>query len=212
MSVRKIIREEIAKLIQENYPMGSEYISDAPWNQSEENVRPGEKADKIKYKVVWFETNAGIALLKDVSNNLFVFTTDSFVDEEYKDYADIPMEFSGTDEDGMPDFDYGDWEMNSSVVENFVNDNLDKISIGTGFNDYDSGNFQLIAIDSELRDDLMNLSKYLSSGKDEFLSILGEINEEIKIVNQETMDTPTGTIFHMNIQENELKKNNKRRG
>jgi hypothetical protein len=176
MNIRKIINEELTKIFIENYPMGAEYLSDAPWNQKDDEYRKGEKAKQIKYQVVWHSPSAGISIVKDDSGRLYVFTTDYFdLEDDYKEYADVPMEYVGKDEDGFPDYNEGEWELDNYVVENFINSNLDKLSVGSGLDAYNSGDYQLILIDPELKNDLLGLTEFLKFEKESFVNTLNQV-------------------------------------
>jgi hypothetical protein len=203
MKIREIIKEELKRIFSENYPMGAEYDSSAPWNQ-EDNTKSGERATTIKYSVVWYDR--GIALLKDAAGNLYVFDTDGVENSDYEPYADREETFEGFDEDGDPMLEYGDWDLDGDIVENYINDNLGTISIGKGLDAYESGNYMMTMIDDELRQDLMGIAKYIKSERDKasFLNVLGGISEGIeKIVDKKTMDTPTGTLFVMDMGESD---------
>jgi len=187
--------QKVCGVNEDNLPAGAQFDTNAPYNKSD-NTRPGSKSDVIKYSAVWYDT--GIALLKDVSGNLYVFDTDSVEMDEYEPYADREETFEGFDEEGDPILEYGDWEMNGEVVENYVNDNLEYITIGKGISAYESGEYNMAMIDDELRQDLMGMAPYikLESDRKSFLEALGGVNEGIeKIVDKKTMDTPTGSLF-----------------
>ncbi len=214
MNIRKIIREELSKInMNENYPMGAENDPSAPWNQ-EDNTRSGERAGDIKYELIWTDEKE-FAFFK-CPEGVCVMNIDSIDRSELEPYADREKSYLGKDEDGLADVEYGDWEINGDVIENYVNDNLDSLSKGKGFDDYETGEYDLVMLDDEIRRDLMSMAKYIKGDvrRESFINVLsGQISESgvTDLVNQETMDTPTGTLFVMNISENESKKNNKRR-
>lgn len=214
MDIRKIIRNELRKIINENYPLGAKEDPDAPWNRVD-NIKKGEKPGQIKYDVVWSD-NVEMAILKDGLGKMYVFATLSNLDKkDLEPYADREQTYIGRDEEGFADFEYGEWDVDYDVIENYINDNYDSMNFGFGLDDYESGDYDIIELDEELRKDLLGISKYIKNDKDRnsFISIISgvKINEN-DIVDTETMQTPTGTIFSMNISENEYKKNNKRRG
>ena len=190
---------QVCALKEDNYPAGAKNDPNAPYNQVD-STKPGEKADVIRYDVTWYDR--GIALLKDASGNLYAFNTDSIEMDDYQPYADREETFEGFDEDGDPMLEYGDWELDGEVVENYINDNLDSITIGKGLDDYEGGNSMMTMVDDELRQDLSGIAPYIKSELDRkrFLEALGGISEGIeKIVDKKTMDTPTGTLFIMDV-------------
>jgi len=189
--------KEVCAIQEDNLPAGAKYDTRAPYNQVD-NTKVGEKASVIKYNVAWYDS--GIALLNDAAGNLYAFNTDSVEMNEYEPYADREETFEGFDEDGDPMLEYGEWEMNGDVVENYVNDNLDSIAIGKGLDAYESEEYSMTMIDDELRQDLMGMAPYIKSESERksFIDTLGGISEGIeKIVDKKTMDTPTGTLFIM---------------
>jgi hypothetical protein len=193
--------------LDENYPMGAEYHPDAPWNQKDPS--PGQRAKDIVYKLLWTDERE-FALFK-CPEGVCVMYLDSIDRDELAPYADREETFLGYDEDGMPDVEYGDWEMTGDVIENYVNDNLDSMRKGKGLDAYESGDYDLVLLDDELRADLMGTAKYIKDDKerDRFISIVsGQVNEAgvTDLVNKETMDTPTGNLFFMTVNENSKKK------
>jgi hypothetical protein len=77
--------------------------------------------------------------------------------------------------------------------------------IGKGLDDFESAEYDLVALDEELRQDLLSTAKYIKNEKlrNQFIQVVtGQVNEggiTDKIVNKKTMDTPTGTLFVMNL-------------
>jgi hypothetical protein len=207
MNIRKIIQEELKKVFSENYPMGAEYHPDAPWNQVD-NTREGEKAKQIKYKLIWTDESE-FAFLKDAAGNTYVFYIDGIDKDELEPYADREENYLGRDEDGMPDVEYGDWEITGDVIENYVNDNLNSLRVGKGLDDYESAEYELVMLDDELRNDLLTIAPYIKDEKKRaaFLSALSNQVSEggvtDNIVNKKTMDTPTGTIFKIDLGASE---------
>jgi len=203
MDIKKIIQQEIRKALNENYPAGAQYDSSAPWNQTD-NTRKGNTASEISFEVIWYAGNAGFAIVKDKKGRLYVYNTELEDNDDYAEYADREEAFNGYDEDGMPDVDLGDWELDGDVIENYINDNLKYIRVGKGLDDFESGDYEAAEIDDEIKQDLMGTAKYVSDirAKQSLLDILGGINEVAeKIVDTPTMDTPTGTLFTISVGE-----------
>lgn len=187
--------------------MGAQHDPNAPWNQKD--PAPGQRAKNIVYKLLWTD-NSEFAFFK-CPEGVCVMYIDGINKDELAPYADREETFLGYDEDGMPDVEYGDWEITGDVIENYVNDNLGGLSKGKGLSDYESGDYDLVLLDDELRADLMGTAKYIKNDKerDEFIKIVsGQVNEAgvTDLVNKETMDTPTENLFFMSVNENSKKK------
>jgi len=213
--------QQVCSISEDNFPAGAQHDDNAPYNEKEKS--PGQKASSNKYGVVWYGENAGITLVEDDAGNLYGFNTDSIDIGDYAPYASREEELIGF-EDGIPDVEYGEWELDGDIIENYINDNIESISIGNGLDDFDSG-ANMALVDDAFRQDLIGLSKHITNNKEEFHNIVtGSIEEEKisdKIVDKKTMDTPTGTLFVMSMGEsvhgkikniiNEFKKDNTRR-
>lgn len=187
------------------YPAGTANDPSAPWNQSDTDYREGDRIEG-DFEVVGY--NQELAILSNRVGALFAFYYYDIDNSELEQYADIPREYIGKDEDGMPDYDYADeFDIDEDVISSYVNDNIDSMSIGKGLDDFESG-VDLVIIDSELRNDLISyhkdLEKYLnkvgeattSGSAGAFvpgLSIGGEpkYKPEVKIVPEEEIDEAT---------------------
>ena len=178
MNLRKHIQKEISRILSENdnLPLGAEYIQDAPYNQEDGPIRRGETPKENKYQTVWYESNSGLAILKDASGSLYAFSTDSIDYEDYEPYADREKIYLGKDEDGMPDTELSDWSLDSDIIQKYVNDNLDSIQTGKGVSAYGDG-ISLVEIDEELKLELLNFAtKYIKRGKDELINTLSNFS------------------------------------
>ena len=207
MDIRKIIKEEIKKIFESDYPAGAQFDTAAPYNEPSAN-EPIQKAKDNKFGVVWYGDNSGITLLKDNAGNLYAFNTESVDMEEYAPYASREEELMGH-EDGIPDVEYGEWELDGDVVENYINDNLDSISIGGGLDDFESGS-NMALVDDSFKKYLIGLSKYIKNNKEAFDKTINGSVDEIKsiadkLVDTPTMDTPEGTLFVMSMGEGKKK-------
>ena len=72
------------------------------------------------------------------------------------DYADVPKVYTGQDEDGLPDYDYGDWEMDDSTVSNYLNDKVDNLNVGFGYESYENG-ADFVKMDEPLKSEVMSI-------------------------------------------------------
>jgi len=182
MDIKKIISEEF-KRVMENYPAGAQNDPSAPWNQEDPKYSGGEKADEIKFKVVWYKDNAGTTLFKDGKGNLYALASD-FSDEAMKDYGSREMTDVGQDEDGFADYEYGELEIDEEAVENYVNANIDSIGVGKGLSDHEQG--MLALVDDEVMEDVMGLANFYikrgneETGKELKQVLQGGINETVE--------------------------------
>lgn len=212
MNLRKHIQKEISKIISENdnLPWGAEYIKDAPYNQEDGSIRKGETPKENKYQTVWYESNSGLAILKDASGKLYVFSTDSVDDADYEPYADREEIYLGKDEDGMADTELSDWSLDSDIIQNYVNDNLNSLQVGKGASAYDDG-VSLVEIDSYLKLELLNLAtKYIKKGKEELINTLSDfspsINEAVMSEAKMPNEPFLKVVFEYEFPSNEKRK------
>lgn len=177
MDLRKYIKNHINNLLSENdnLPWGAEYMSDAPFNQTDAKVRKGETPKSSEYSVVWYGYGSGIAMLRDRSGKLYVFTYESVDNEDFEPYAD--REVIGYDEDGWPE--YADFELSAEAIERYVNDNLDNITVASGKSAYEDGE-DLVEIDGELKDYLLDFANnYVRDNKEGLIKVLSPSNSQI---------------------------------
>lgn len=187
MNLRKQIQKEISRILSENdnLPWGAEFISDAPYNQSDAAIRKGQEPRETKYMPVWYGYNSGVAILKDSSGKLYAFDYETVDDEDFEPYAN--REVIGYDEDQYPE--YSDVELDGNVLAAYANDNLDKLSTGAGLSDYQDG-VDIVLIDQELKEYLLNFAtKYVKRGKDELVDILS--NYDLSMNEYGTLDETT---------------------
>jgi len=157
----KTVKEAIANTLNEmltpitedgGYPAGAENDPNAPWNRKEPKVvrgeRPNKKFVEIKY------SNPEIAIFKELSTNeLYVFYYGDIDTKVLEPYAERQ---GFTDPEGDIEY-YDDFDVNDDVLENYVNDNFQKLSKGQGVGDFESGNTDLVIINEELKDELLHL-------------------------------------------------------
>lgn len=153
--IENALREMIGgdKLMElDNYPAGAETDPRAPFNQKD-NFTTTKPVSSQTYKII--AMNPEIAILKG-SDGLYVFNHYNLGEEELSDYVEREEYFVGTDEDGDPEYEYGDFEKTEDGIEDYVNDNLEYLSQGQGFDDFESG-VDLVKIDDEIKNDILRL-------------------------------------------------------
>jgi len=137
----------------DNLPMGADYNPDAPWNQKDDEYR-----DKTVNKNQQFNllANTGESAIFEKDGELYYFYYDNINRDDFMDYADVPKVYTGQDEDGLPDYDYGDWEMDDSTVSNYLNDKVDNLNVGFGYESYENG-ADFVKMDEPLKSEVMSI-------------------------------------------------------
>jgi len=146
---------EIKEMDNNNYPVGSD-TSDAPWNQTDSDVKNPLVTKNPQLTVIGI--NRELAILKGPDGSLYVFYFHHLDVKDFSEFASVVRHFVGKDENGDPQYNYDeDFEIDGDVIENYVNYNLSNMSKGEGVDDFENGNADLIKIDGELKQDLLNL-------------------------------------------------------
>jgi hypothetical protein len=173
--IENTLREMIGgdKLMElDNYPAGAEFDSRAPYNQSEPNYTKPIEPSQRNFELVGMGSE--IAILKG-QDGMYVFYHDHLGEDELSDYSEIEQYFIGKDEDGDPQFDYGDFEKTPEAVENYINDNVNSLSLGSGLDSYEEG-VNLVKLDDELKNYILSLYD-----KDrEIVKVLGGVTENVE--------------------------------
>lgn len=158
---------------EDNLPAGAKYDSSAPWNQPE--PKQGIRPKTYPFNIKWYHQDIAIF---EKDGKFYAYNVESADNSEYSDYADREEKFLGRDEDGMPDVEYGDWEIDENIISSYVNDNIEHLSFGKGLVDWENG-VEMVEITSDLAQDLMSLANYIKGPVGEQLyNILSSINLE----------------------------------
>jgi len=170
--IENALREMIGgdKLMElDNYPAGAEFDSRAPYNQSEPNYTKPVKAAQTIFELI--AMGGEIAILKG-QDGLYAFYHDDLGEDELGDYTEREEYYIGKDEDGDPEYEYGEFEKTPEGVESYINDNLSNFSTGEGLASFEDG-VELVKIDDELKNYMLSLYD-----KDkEVVKVLNPINE-----------------------------------
>ena len=147
-------------ILYENYPPGAEYDPSAPWNQKDpDTTTPIEpKSNEYFYVAYGPKKNVEMVILKKKgTEDHYAFYCGHIEKSDLYDYGEVEMSYIGKDEDGNPDYDYDydNFEVTADVIERYVNDNVLTLKVGEGFDDYESGDFDLIKMDSETLNDVV---------------------------------------------------------
>ena len=176
LTIRKIGKDATRRtqLDEDNYPAGVANDSNATQNQKD---LPSVKKQIQQIVVLEFYLDEIALFSKD--GKLYLYNVDTADKNEYEEYSSREETYLGRDEDGIPDVEYGEWEMDDEIVNRYVNDNLPHLSTGKGLADYENG-VEFVEIDKELRQDLLGITKYIRDPKksEQFVNTLNSINLE----------------------------------
>lgn len=155
----------------DNLPMGADYHPDAPWNQRDDVYN-----DKINPKNKQFNiaANTGESAIFEKDGELYYFYYGNMDKDDFKDYADVPKIYVGKDEDGMPDYDEGEWEIDDEVVSNYLNDNVDSLNVGYGQESYENG-AEFVKMDEPLKSEVLSIFK----NNPDVIKLLGNSVDEV---------------------------------
>jgi hypothetical protein len=155
-----------------NYPAGAEYDSRAPWNQKEPEYTQTIKPQQTPFTLITM--NPEIALLKG-DDGMYVFYHYDLGEEQLSPYTEIEQYAVGRDEDGDIEYEYGEFEKTPEGLEDYINDNINNVKTGEGFDAYEEG-AELVKIDAELSNHLLSLFD-----KDKNITkALGSVNEDME--------------------------------
>jgi len=136
-----------------NYLAGTENDPNSPWNQDAEYKEPSTPKN-IQLTVIAY--NNEIAILKSKNGELYVFNYDFIDKDKFFDYAEVEKTYVGKDEDGYPEYEYGDFEIDKDVLERYINASLNSLSKGKGIDSFEAGD-ELVKIDEPLKNELVSL-------------------------------------------------------
>jgi hypothetical protein len=135
---KEVVNETLSNLEEEsNYPFGAEDTSDAPYYDKTTIDRKINKPKNDQYEVI--TSHHHIAIVKDKNNNKFVF---DYYDPNVVDSIKNSVYYDGG-------------EITSDVLTNYLNHYADELNIGQGLADYEAGGFDLVMIDSDLKNDIL---------------------------------------------------------
>lgn len=168
------LTEMVGQGVSEDDSMSNGFESDstAPWNRDDKFTEP-KVPNSEEFKIVGY--NPEIAILADKQGGLYAFYHYDLNDRDLIDYASVEIQGSSSDEDGDVSHEYGDVQKDESVIQDYVNNSIDKLSKGEGLEAWEQGT-DLVKIDKSLKDDLLAL--YSHEKKDSSIAkALSSINE-----------------------------------
>lgn len=137
----------------DNYPAGAEFDPRAPYNQPEPSYTKPTQPSQTSFEIV--AMGPELAILKG-QDGLYVFYHYDLGEKELGEYSEIEQYYVGRDEDGDPEYEYGEFEKTSEGLENYINDNLGNLSTGEGLAAFEEG-VELVKIDDELKNDILSM-------------------------------------------------------
>lgn len=134
------------------YPAGAANDSRAPYNQDSRKIDAIQPSER-RYTELF--TDSRTSIFTDGKNH-FYFDFQDKDDSDFEEYVDREYTVLGKDEDGDYDIEYGDYEVDSDVVERFVNDNYGSLNNGkgpskevVGYNAMHDGDNDFVLLDDE---------------------------------------------------------------
>ena len=152
----------------DNLPMGAKYMKNAPWND-DEDIRPGYRPKNIEFNIL---ANTGESAIFEKNGELYYFDYGYLDTDDFKEYADVPRMDMGPDEDGMPDYEEGEWEITDETVENYLNDKINSLNAGYGYESLENG-AEIVKIDEPMKAEILRIF----GDRPEIKKALGSIDE-----------------------------------
>lgn len=113
---------------------------------------------------VLLKIDSDLALMKK-NGELYVFQLHDESEFHDPDYVSVPGEAEHSEDGWNTIYNYEDIDIDERAIELYINDNFNRLDIGQGFNDYDSGEYDIIKLDDEIKSDLLSLKKYITPRK-----------------------------------------------
>lgn len=131
---------------------------DPRYSKVEEDTFPAKSVKNREFRCLWNDNEMAIVL--DSNNVKYIFSFHDKDKGDFRDYADVQGDYEGRDEDGDPIVYYDDdsWELDTQVVEDYLNDNFKNMSVGKGLEGYEEGK-DLSLLDGELTQVVLDLNR-----------------------------------------------------
>jgi hypothetical protein len=155
MNIRKIIREHLEGVFNENYPAGADMDPSAPWNQKEPRYSRSITPNTSVFKTIAIYPHE-LAVLADAEGNKYEFYFGHLNKSDFEPYAQREIVGTEKGEDG-PEHEYSDdWEIDNHVIDGYVNDNLESLTKGEGVGAWEDG-VDIVKIDDGLKSELLKI-------------------------------------------------------
>lgn len=153
-----LLKEEKVKLENElkeydnyNYPAGADADRSAPWHEKE--LPEPSVSPKKRYVDVRTHDNE-IAIMTDAANNDYVFYHGNLNKSDLADYGRVPGHWERDEDGGSFERDLDNWDIDSEAIEGYINDNWEKLTKGSGMQDWENG-IDIVKIDDALKADII---------------------------------------------------------
>lgn len=134
-----------------DYPAGAANDPNADYNKPDGEMTNPETSVESNLNVLG--NNDEIAILEGPDQEMYAFYFGDKT-EVFKPYASLSRKYTGNDEEGNKEYEYGDdFDIDSDVISSYVNDNLGLLTKGEGYEAWEAGK-DIVKIDDELREEL----------------------------------------------------------
>lgn len=154
--IRKIIREHLEKVVNENYPAGADTDPNAPWNKKDPTYSNPKTPEVSVFKTIAVYPRE-LAILADAEGNKYAFYFGHLSNSDFEPYAEREILSAEKGwEDGEVDYEYSDdWEVDNHVIDGYINDNLESLTKGEGVDAWEDG-IDIVKIDDGLKAELLS--------------------------------------------------------
>lgn len=154
---KKAIHETLTEMINtttmsEDYPLGAEFDSQAPYNRPDTQSSINTKPATNSFDIVYYNDEMAIFTNK-VDGSAYIFNHTNLDKDRFEDYAE---KHGFKDADGDMEY-YDDWEVDADTLYRYFNNTFDSTNVGEGLKAFDSGSYEIVKIDDELKQDLLTL-------------------------------------------------------
>lgn len=127
-----------------------------PANQPDSKFSQGTHIKDPKLKVIGY--NGEFAFVETETGELYAFYYDNIDRNDFEEYVDKEIIGSEPDDEGGYYNEYSDdWDVDDEVLTDYINDNISSLKVGEGVDAWESGDFQLVKVNDELRQDLLGM-------------------------------------------------------
>lgn len=138
-----------------NLPMGADFNPDAPWNQRDTTYSNRINSTNKGFNLL---VNTGESAIFEKGGELYYFYYGNMNKNDFKEYANEPIIGAEKDEEGFPNYEYGEWELDDEVISNYLNSNVDDLNVGFGYESYANG-AEFVKMDEPLKSEVMGIFK-----------------------------------------------------
>lgn len=165
-----LLKEEKTKLENQlkeynnyDYPTGADADRSAPWHEKE----PPEPSRSPKQRHVDVRAHDNeIAVMTDATGNDYVFYFGNLKKSDLADYGRVSGHWEKDGEGGGSfEMDLDNWDIDGEAIEGYVNDNWEKLTKGSGLQDWEKG-IDIVKVDDAVKNDIVQtfgekFAKYL---------------------------------------------------